>query len=89
MVGGKISGYTHINEIPQLATGVTNFGGGMALVGENGPEIVNLPRGSNVIPNREVATGGGMPAIQVTQNIYGEMDMDQKLRQLAYAVSSS
>lgn len=37
--------------IPQFADGVTNFGGGMALVGERGPELVTLPQGSNVITN--------------------------------------
>jgi hypothetical protein len=40
--------------IPGFATG-TNFApGGMALVGEKGPELVNLPRGSQVIPNHEL-----------------------------------
>ena len=34
-----------------------NFRGGLALVGERGPELVNLPRGSDVIPN--VRGGGG------------------------------
>ena len=37
--------------IPQFATGVENFSGGLAIVGEKGPELVNLPRGSNVYPN--------------------------------------
>ena len=37
--------------IPQFATGVTGFGGGLALVGERGPELVNLPSQSNVITN--------------------------------------
>ena len=33
----------------------TNFApGGLALVGERGPEIVNLPRGSQVIPNNQI-----------------------------------
>ena len=36
--------------LPKFAQGVTNFVGGAALVGERGPEIVTLPRGSNVIP---------------------------------------
>ena len=37
--------------LPQFAMG-TNFApGGIALVGERGPEIVDLPRGSRVIPN--------------------------------------
>ena len=38
--------------IPEFARGVTNFSGGMAVVGEQGPEIVRLPRGSDVVPNR-------------------------------------
>ena len=37
--------------IPGFALG-TNFApGGMAIVGERGPELVNLPRGSQVVPN--------------------------------------
>lgn len=39
---------------PGFAKGVTNFAGGVALVGENGPEIVELPGGSNVIPHHKV-----------------------------------
>lgn len=46
-----------IAPIPGFATGVQNFGGGLAVVGERGPELVNLPRGSDVIPNNQV--GGG------------------------------
>ncbi len=41
---GEFLGFQH---------GVRNFGGGWALVGEAGPELVNLPRGSDVIPRRE------------------------------------
>ena len=36
--------------IPAFANGVTDFEGGVALVGEKGPELVNLPGGSDVIP---------------------------------------
>lgn len=43
------------NPIPLLASGVTNFAGGMAIVGEEGPELVNLPRGSDVIPAPQTA----------------------------------
>ena len=51
-----------------FATGVRNFEGGIATVGERGPETVLLPRGSSVVPNNEVmAYGGGgitlMPSI--------------------------
>lgn len=36
--------------VGNFASGVTDFRGGWAIVGERGPEIVNLPRGSDVIP---------------------------------------
>jgi hypothetical protein len=41
------------------AGGTDNWRGGPTWVGESGPEIVNLPKGSQVIPN-SVATGGGV-----------------------------
>ena len=52
-------------DIPGFATGVQNFGGGLAVVGEKGPELVNLPAGSDVIPNSAL---GGLNA-GTTQNI--------------------
>jgi hypothetical protein len=42
---------TLVASIPAFANGVNNFGGGMALVGERGAELVNLPRGSSVYSN--------------------------------------
>jgi hypothetical protein len=38
---------------PHFAGGVENFKGGLALVGEKGPELVNLPSGSSVISSNE------------------------------------
>lgn len=55
-----------VADIPKFAGGVTNFGGGMALVGENGPELVNLPTGSDVIPNS--ALGGITLNVNVSGN---------------------
>jgi phage-related tail protein len=37
--------------VPFFASGTNNAPGGLAVVGEKGPELVNLPRGSQVIPN--------------------------------------
>ena len=45
--------------LPQLATGARNFAGGLALVGERGPELVNLPRGSDVYSNQDSRGMGG------------------------------
>ena len=39
--------------IPGFASGVRNFSGGLAVVGEQGPELVNLPSGSDVFTNGE------------------------------------
>lgn len=50
--------------LPGFAGGVENFRGGLAVVGERGPEVVNLPRGSDVMPAREM----GGPTIHITVN---------------------
>lgn len=49
-------------QVPGFAEGVKNFGGGLAVVGEKGPELVKLPRGSDVTPNNELkqALGGDL-----------------------------
>lgn len=65
-------------KIPEFANGVTGFTGGMALVGERGPEIVSLPRGSSVTPAGPSkrfmdAAGGGVPLqINVSGILRGE-----------------
>ena len=57
--------------IPGFATGVRNFTGGAAIVGERGPELVTLPRGSNVFTNdqTERMVGG------TTNNFYGTIQI--------------
>lgn len=47
-------------DLPHFAEGVVGFRGGLAVVGEKGPELVRLPRGSDVIPNGAFA-GAGTP----------------------------
>lgn len=63
--------------IPGFAGGVRNFEGGLAVVGERGPELVHLPRGSDVIPNDQLPTsfsgrtldaGTGQPSQQTIIN---------------------
>lgn len=57
-------------DVPHFASGVRNFGGGLAIVGEVGPELVRLPRGSDVYNHRQLAAaggGGGGPATIVLQ----------------------
>lgn len=64
MVNGIINNINNVSSkvgvslpnIPKLASGTSWFPGGMALVGEVGPELVNLPRGSQVIPNDQIGS---------------------------------
>lgn len=42
-------------KIPGYAKGTSYHPGGLAIVGENGPELVDLPRGSRVYPNGKSA----------------------------------
>lgn len=59
----------NLPNIPGFANGVTNFGGGLAVVGERGPELAYLARGSSVVPAPQTAEmlsgGGGMSAAVV------------------------
>jgi len=55
-----MGGATPGSRPPGFAGGVTNFSGGAAWVGERGPELVTLPRGSDVLP---FGRGGGGPPV--------------------------
>jgi TP901 family phage tail tape measure protein len=54
-------------QIPGFAGGVQNFRGGLALVGEQGPELLSLPRGSDIYPASQTrAMLGGASAPMAT-----------------------
>lgn len=79
--------------IPGFASGVRNFRGGMAWVGEQGPELVNLPPGSDVFSATESArmaasattptpVGGNSttfaPVINVEMGLYAGMPIEKR-----------
>mgnify|MGYP000340816182 CR=1 FL=1 len=76
--GGIIGGIVQIGasffggggKIPGFATGTNYAPGGLALVGERGPELVSMPRGSRVFTNRESMgmMGGGKLQVEVIAN---------------------
>ena len=76
LIGGK---GINLPRIPTLWKG-TNFTiGGPTLVGEQGPELVNMPRGASVMPahkTRSVLEGVGRTEVvgRQTANIYVELD---------------
>jgi hypothetical protein len=57
-----------------FATGTSFAPGGMALVGERGPELVSLPQGSKVIPNGKTNSmmQGAMQAVEVYGTLRGQ-----------------
>jgi phage-related tail protein len=59
-----------LKSIFHFAKGVTNFQGGLAIVGEEGPELVQLPQGSSVIPAPQTASmlSGSQGAPSVSNN---------------------
>jgi len=59
---------------PAFAVGTRYAPGGMALVGERGPEMINLPRGSQVIPAAQTSQmmGGIGGAIEVFGMLRGQ-----------------
>jgi hypothetical protein len=74
--------YSGKSSFPQFAGGVQNFSGGLAIVGEKGPELVNLPAGSDVIP-------GGVGGTSVTNHIYVNGTAADVARQVAAEIMKS
>lgn len=73
--GGKTIGF-NIPKIPMLADGGTITAGGTVMVGEQGPELLNLPKGASVTPLGKNGAGN-------TINYYAapnaSMDSEQEL----------
>lgn len=80
---GSVFGSANFS-IPGFANGTKSAPGGMALVGERGPELVNLPRGSEVMPNRKL---GGMGSSHVAITVQPSNYFDIAVGEIAGAVS--
>ena len=70
------------------ASGTPYWRGGLTWVGEEGPELINLPRGTQIIPSdlssNMASAGAGGVQITVNANISSKMD----LHQLAYDLAT-
>ncbi|HMO74093.1 MAG TPA: phage tail tape measure protein [Sphingopyxis sp.] len=74
--------------LPKFALG-TNFApGGLALVGERGPELVDLPRGARVTPNNQL--GGRFGGIaQIVPSPYFDVVVDGRVYSAAPGIASA
>ena len=66
--------------IPTFAKGTNWFGGGVALVGEEGPELVNLPSGSSVKTASQTKNILNQPNqnVQITVHVHGNFYSNDK-----------
>lgn len=66
---GVVGGFSFgVPQIPYLAAGGTVASGGLAVVGERGPELVSLPTGATVHPNGSPAGGSGVLVVKFAGN---------------------
>jgi hypothetical protein len=65
--GAKAASF--LADVPAFAGGTSFAPGGMALVGERGPELVNLPRGSQVYPSGTGPSGRGGNVYHISGNL--------------------
>jgi hypothetical protein len=70
--GGAATGGTGLSLTAtggMYASGTDYAKGGLSLVGENGPELLNIPRGSQIVPNDVLRQGGMAPSTSITYNV--------------------
>jgi len=82
---GKFFSSAQFGGIPGFAHGTSFAPGGPAVVGERGPEIVNLPRGAQVIPNNRTTNNVTFGNINIT-NTGGNLDAESVSRAFNEAV---
>lgn len=80
-------------KFPRFARGTNYAPGGLALVGEEGPELVNLPRGSQVKTASEtrqaLSQAQSGPQLNVTQNIYNQVDYDRSWAEISWRLRTA
>lgn len=90
--GVHIPGIPHIG-LPRLAFGAKNYAGGVTLVGERGPELVNLPKGADVYTATQTANafrnsrgGGGGVTIQHME-VHNDVDAHNVIEQIGWRLA--
>lgn len=75
-ITGQVNGAMKPKNIPGYANGTRNHPGGWAIVGEEGPELINMPGGSKVFTNGEsksMLNGGDTFILQVNMDEVDEI----------------
>lgn len=74
-------GESATSNVPKYALGTNDARGGLSLVGERGPELVNIPQGSQVVPTektKELLSQNNVAGDNITINISGGSGIDME-----------
>lgn len=69
LLNAGISGL--LGGIPGFASGTRFAPGGISLIGERGPELMNVPRGAQITPNHALGSLGGGGAMTINVDVAG------------------
>lgn len=82
--GGILSGLKTAFKIPGYAVGTSNHPGGLAIVGERGPELANIPRGTSVATHNDTSNMLRNANIDVVNEVSGlRSDVNRLINQIA------
>jgi hypothetical protein len=86
VAGGGGAGLSH--EMGHFAAGTSYAPGGLALIGEEGPELMNVPRGASITPAGDTrrllaANDRGFGALHIDASIYAPGADSAKLEEVA------
>lgn len=88
-IASDVKSAFHNIHIPGFASGVQNFSGGLAVVGERGPELVNLPGGSSVIPNSKIGQVSSNQTVNITVQAGAFMGNPSDARKYAQLIADA
>lgn len=86
---GSAAGSIGQFSIPGFASGTLSAPGGLAIVGEEGPELINLPRGSRVFSNRDTQSMLGSNSVTNSFSFTLNGVDEKSARQIAAEVESA
>lgn len=73
--------------IPGFAAGTLSAPGGLAVVGERGPELVSLPKGARVYPNSQTNDVLSGVTQYNTFNVFNEVDLEASVREIGWRLA--
>jgi hypothetical protein len=74
-----------VGAVTGFATGTDSAPGGWSMVGENGPELMNVPKGAQILPSGQTPNGGNS-TMHVNINLAGA-NGDETIRQISFAAT--